>query len=98
MDDLMSLANGQKAALVILNFLQADCNVKDAEYNEALVSLSEDLNRDINFNGPCSEGYEDDGAIECDGHQSSCGPLFLDGLEPSVERHWPGECQITETV
>ncbi|KAM9854279.1 BH3 interacting domain death agonist isoform 1-T2 [Aulostomus maculatus] len=71
MDNLRNLTSHQ-SALVVLSFLQADCS--NAVLREAVVSLGNDLTRDI-----C-------GDLECD----SCDPISgsIDGILPSVDLRW----------
>lgn len=78
----------QNVALVILAFLQVDC--RSSEYNKELLSLQQELSRDINYNGPWRDPAVD-GDLETDGHISSSSIIAVLGdLQPSVELQWPG--------
>lgn len=88
MEDLMNLPGGQNTALVILDFLQADC--RNADYDKELHSLGRDLN--ITREVPCSDPRiqdVDDGDLETDGHLPSCIAVSLDDIRPAVELLWP---------
>lgn len=84
MDDMWDLSSGQHTALVSLAFLQANCTNED--YEQELFSLSKDLGRAKNCNGPRIDAI-DDGELETDGHLPTCLTIALDGILPSVELH-----------
>lgn len=97
MDVLRNPANGQNTALVILAFLQADCT--NAEYRKEILSLSQEIHitRDINWNG-FREDPQEYGALETDGHLSSCIKASRDDIQPSVELQRPGELSTSSSV
>lgn len=94
MDVLGNPTSGQNTALVILAFLQADC--RNAEYRKEILSLGQEINltRDINWNG-FWEDSQDDGALETDGHLSSCIKASRDDIHPSVDLQRPGQLSTT---
>lgn len=88
MDGLGDRIGEQNVALVILAFLQVDC--RSSEYNRELLSLKQELTRDINYNGPGADPALD-GDLETDGHISSSSiTAVLGDIQPSVELHWLG--------
>ncbi|KAM9351830.1 BH3 interacting domain death agonist [Symphorus nematophorus] len=91
MDNLGNVTSGQDAALVILAFLQADCNVINPEYRKELSILGQEIihARDINCNGLKKDPL-DDGDLETDGHLPSCVSPSLHGIQPSVDLQRPG--------
>lgn len=81
MDVLGNLGCDPETALVILSFLQAEH--RSAEYGKELLSLGQELTRNIHLNG-CTGASEDDGHLETDGSRSTCVTFRLDG--PEVQR------------
>ena len=87
-----NVTGGQDAALVMLAFLQADCEVTK-EYEKELSTLGQEiqLTRDINYNA-LREDYQDVvGDLETDGHQASYTANSLHDIQPSVDLQWPGK-------
>ncbi|KAL6107119.1 uncharacterized protein ACO6RY_10816 [Pungitius sinensis] len=84
----MDALGEQKAALVVLAFLQADC--KSPGYRKELNALGEDfqLTRNIDLGVPARDA-PGDGDLETDGHMSSCITAALGDIQPSVELQWP---------